>query len=256
MTRIGSSPYHHDSSSQAAMVIDDWEKHFKEIYRAAPDTYHRMVSAEDANRELADRLRRLADQASKIVDIGAGTGRLTIPLCTDGNHVHGVDIAPAMLQVAAEKLAQCTGTWDLTVGDARDLPVDDDWADAAIAGWVYGHLTEWYPETWESELHRAIAEMDRVVQPGGVEVVIDTLGTAVIAPAAPTPGLADYHAALETMGFERSVLATDYRFESVEESVELLEWFFGLGQWAVAHDDPVVPEFTGWWERRRQKHEP
>ncbi len=233
------------------MAIDDWQKHFKEIYRTEPDTYHRMVSAEDANGELAERLSHLIQRATNIIDIGAGTGRLTAPLCAEGKQVHGVDIAPAMLEVAKTKLEHCAGNWTLTVGDARSLPIDDDWADAAIAGWVFGHLTEWYPASWEAELHRAIGEMDRVVKPGGIEVVVDTLGTASVEPVAPTPALAAYHAALETIGFERSVLVTDYRFESVTESIELLDWFFGLGEWAVAHNSHIVPEFTGWWERHR-----
>jgi ubiquinone/menaquinone biosynthesis C-methylase UbiE len=232
------------------LAIDDWEAHFKQIYHTAPDTYHKMVSAEDANGELAERLSRLADQATNIVDIGAGTGRLTAPLCVQGNQVHGVDIAAAMLEVAKTKLVHCAGTWALSVGDARSLPLDDDWADAAIAGWVFGHITEWYPDNWNVELHQAIAEMNRVVGPGGIEVVVDTLGTAVAEPAAPTPALEAYHRELEAMGFERSVLATDYRFASVEESVELLDFFFGLGGWASDHNSPLVPEFTGWWERR------
>lgn len=208
-----------------------------------------MVSAEDAKGELGERLSRLAGQATNIVDIGAGTGRLTAPLCVQGNRVHGVDIAPAMLEVAKTKLVHCPGRWALSVGDARSLPIEDDWADAAIAGWVFGHITEWYPDNWEVQLHQAIAEMDRVVKAGGIEVVVDTLGTAVAAPAAPTPALESYHRELEAMGFDRSVLSTDYRFASVEESVELLEFFFGLGEWATAHNSPHVPEFTGWWER-------
>jgi hypothetical protein len=93
--------------------------------------------------------------------------------------------------------------------------------------------------------------MDRVVKPGGIEVVVDTLGTAVEEPAAPNPALAEYHAHLEEIGFIPTVLRTDYRFGSVDESIELLDWFFGLGDWARNHNDPSVPEFTGWWQRTR-----
>lgn len=232
------------------MAVNDWEEHFKEIYRTGPDTYHRMVSAEDAHGELASRLAGLRNEATRIVDIGAGTGRLTVPLCVAGTHVHAVDIAPAMLEVAKAKLAGCAGEWTVSVGDARELPVADGWADAAIAGWVYGHLTEWFSAEWEDALGQAIAEMDRVVRPGGVEVVVDTLGTASIEPGPPTPALGRYHEALEAMGFEKTVLATDYRFASVEESIELLDWFFDLGDWARDHNNSLVPEFTGWWERR------
>lgn len=225
--------------------------HFQQIYATEAATYHRLVAAEDARGELAAQLSRVAASATSIVDIGTGTGRIAIPLCGAGKQVHGIDTAPAMLKVAAEQLHSCDGDWKLSVGDARELPVGDGWADAAVAGWVYGHFTEWWPKTWETELDKAIAEMDRVVKSDGLEVVIDTLGTAALAPAAPTPELAAYHARLEAMGFARTVLRTDYRFASVAESIELLDWFFGLGDWGRKHNDALVPEFTGWWERRR-----
>jgi ubiquinone/menaquinone biosynthesis C-methylase UbiE len=230
-------------------VSSDWKAHFQRIYRTEAVTYQRMVAAEDTLGELAAKLTKLAETATTIVDVGAGTGRLTVPLCVAGNRVHGVDTATAMLDVARTRLARCAGRWALSTADARKLPIDDDWADAAIAGWVFGHFTEWYQPNWEAELVRALAEMDRVVKPGGVEIVVDTLGTGVTVPAAPTPALAAYHQLLEERGFTRDVLRTDYRFGSVEESVELLEWFFGMGDWARAHHDPVVPEYTGWWQR-------
>ena len=224
--------------------------HFQQIYANEATTYDRLVAAEDAHGELAEQLGRVAGAATTIVDIGTGTGRLAIPLCGDEKQVHGVDVAQAMLDVAAAKLEGCSGQWALSVGDARELPIDDGWADAAIAGWVYGHFTEFWPATWKADLDQAVSEMDRVVKPNGIEVVIDTLGTAAREPAAPTPQLAEYHARLEEIGFARTVLRTDYRFTSVEESIELLDWFFGLGAWAEQHRNTLVPEFTGWWERR------
>ena len=231
-------------------MIDDWEAHFKRIYRTEPAKYDRLVAAEDAYGELARHVDALAGEAATIVDVGAGTGRLTVRLCRPSNQVHGVDCAPAMLELAKEKLAGCPGRWALSVGDARSLPISDNWADASIAGWVYGHLTEWYPSTWEMELAGAVAELDRVVRDGGVQVVVDTLGTAVEEPGPPTAALGAYHEKLEALGFARSVLRTDYRFSSIDESIELLDWFFGLGDWARRHSNRLVPEFTGWWERR------
>lgn len=224
--------------------------HFQSIYAAEADKYHRFIAAEDAYGELATRLDGVAARAKTVVDIGTGTGRLAIQLCRPGVTVHGVDVAADMLRVAAAALAASTCDWMLTQGDARDLPVADNWADAALAGWVFGHFTEFDGDRWRESLDRAIAEMDRVVRPGGVEVIIDTLGTAVTEPAAPSPLLAEYHAHIEELGFARTVLRTDYRFPSIEDSVQMLDWFFGLGDWARAHNDPVVPEFTGWWERR------
>ena len=231
------------------MPITNWKDHFSQIYSTEPDQYQRLVAAEDAYGELAERVAALVAGATTVVDIGAGTGRLTVPLCGKGVHVHAIDSAAPMLAVAKRRLAACPGAWTVSVADARDLPIADGWADAAVAGWVYGHFTEWHPDRWRTELQKAISEMGRVVRTGGAEIVIDTLGTAVDEPGAPNAALADYHDELERLGFQRSVLRTDYRFATVEESIELLDWFFGLGTWARDHDNPVVPEFTGWWQR-------
>jgi SAM-dependent methyltransferase len=230
-------------------MIDDWEAHFKQIYRTEPAKYDRLVAAEDAYGELAQHVDAFASEAATIVDVGAGTGRLTVWLCRLGNRVYGVDSAPAMLELAKDRLAGCPGEWALSIGDARSLPIADNWADASIAGWVYGHLTEWYPNTWKMELAGAVAELDRVVRDGGVQVVVHTLGTAVEEPGPPTAALGAYHEELEARGFALSVLQTDYRFSSIDESIELLDWFFDLGDWARHHNNRLVPEFTGWWER-------
>lgn len=223
--------------------------HFQNIYANEADTYHRLIAAEDTHGELAARIEEIAAGAETIVDIGTGTGRLALQLSRPGKRIHGVDVAEAMLEVAAAKLEGTEGRWVLSRGDARELPVADSWADAAVAGWVFGHFTEFGTDTWEEDLDAAISEMDRVVKPGGTQVVIDTLGTAVTEPAAPAPLLDEYHLRLEACGFARTVLRTDYRFASVEESIELLDWFFGLGDWARNHNNPVVPEYTGWWQR-------
>lgn len=225
--------------------------HFQRIYATEAERYQQLVAAEDAGGELAAQVAELAGSARRIIDIGTGTGRLAVPLVEAGREVFALDAAVAMLRVAARRLAAIGSSWRLGAGDARRLPVTGGWADGAIAGWVYGHFTEWYPGTWRMELDAAIAEMDRVVTPGGVEVVVDTLGTAVDAPGPPTAQLGEYHSQLEELGFTRTVLRTDYRFASVAESVELLEWFFGLGEWVRTHNNPTVPEYTGWWQRSR-----
>lgn len=233
------------------IVAVDWKEHFSRIYRHEPDKYQQLVVAEDCTGELASHVADLAAAGSRIVDIGAGTGRLSVAMCRSGAQIHGIDREAAMLAIARRRLETCHGEWRLSVADARNLPVATGWGDAAIAGWVYGHFTEWHPDDWVGELDKAIAEMDRVVRPGGTEVIIDTLGTGAPEPKAPNHALARYHLRLEEIGFERSVLRTDYEFASVEESIELLDWFFGLGDWARRHNDTRVPEYTGWWERTR-----
>ena len=47
-------------------MIDDWEDHFKRIYRTEPVKYNRLVAAEDAYGELAQHVDTLASKAATI----------------------------------------------------------------------------------------------------------------------------------------------------------------------------------------------
>lgn len=231
---------------------------YRSIYDHAPDPYERLVRAEDAEGLLAELLRSLLPaSARRILDVGSGTGRITRLLggsLAPETQVVAVDLAAPMLAHARGTRAWKPGdggaeTWLPIAADARRLPVRS-WAfDAAFAGWVFGHVCEWGGEAWRAELSRAIDEATRAVRPGGSVVVIDTLGTGVTAPCAPSPLLADYHTALEQAGFTREVVRTDYRFGSLDEAVELTGFFFGSEKADSVRAAGVarVPECTGVW---------
>jgi ubiquinone/menaquinone biosynthesis C-methylase UbiE len=216
------------------------------------------VRAEDADGRLATLLRSLLPGGARwILDVGAGTGRISRLL--------GASLAPEACVVAADlaapMLAHARRTsawrpeaggaqaWLPIVADARRMPVRSGAFDAVFAGWVYGHVCEWGGETWRAGLARAIGEAARVVRKGGLIAVIDTLGTGVTAPRAPSPLLADYHAALEAAGFALEVVRTDYRFGSLDEAVHLTGFFFGseMGEWVRVAGVARVPECTGVW---------
>ena len=60
-----------------------------------------------------------------VVELGVGTGRIAVPIASDGIHVIGVDSSRGMLDVCAERaaLAGVGSLVDLRVGDLRDPPV-------------------------------------------------------------------------------------------------------------------------------------
>ena len=43
------------------------------------------------------------DGASRVADIGCGTGSLSVLLASAGHRVHGIDFSPGMLALAVEK---------------------------------------------------------------------------------------------------------------------------------------------------------
>ena len=58
-----------------------------------------------------------------VIELGVGTGRIAVPIASDGIRVIGVDSSRGMLEVAAER-AKLAGTeLDLRIGDLRDPPV-------------------------------------------------------------------------------------------------------------------------------------
>lgn len=224
---------------------------YHEIYAKHADAYDELVTAEDCDGNLLPALERLIPVAGRrVVEVGAGTGRVTRLLARAGATVLATERSPAMMSVAQQRLGvQPNVSWFLASAEA--LPVETSWADAGVAGWVFGHFREWMPEGWEAELERALAELSRVVRPGGAVVIIETLGTGSSEPAPPTPGLAEYYGWLEARGFARSWVRTDYRFDSVDEAARVTGFFFGatFGERVRQEGWSRIPECTGLWSR-------
>lgn len=116
---------------------------------------------------------RAADMArispgSRVLDVATGTGDLALELARrviPGGAVVGSDFSEGMLARARVK-AQANAYLELRfeLGDALDLPYADNCFDAATVG--FGARTF-------SDLARGLAEMTRVVRPGGRVVVLE-----------------------------------------------------------------------------------
>ena len=100
---------------------------------------------------------------SRVLDV---TGDLAIELArrvSPGGEVLGSDFSEEMLSRARLKGAQVAGL-SFEWGDALQLPYDRDSFDAATVGFAARNF---------SDLQRGLAEMARVVRPGGRVVVLD-----------------------------------------------------------------------------------
>ena len=183
-----------------------------------------------------------APRLDRVLEVGAGTGGITRLLAGRGAEVVAIDRSAAMLRVARRHLPGSL----FIAADAAALPVTAGWASAAVAGWVFGHQRSWNPDGWRLSIARCLDQMQRALMPGGISIVIETLGTGVDTPR-PPPALLDYYAWLEEeRGFTRRELRTDYLFASEEEARALCGFFFGDG---VAVHGARVPECTGLWWR-------
>jgi len=88
-----------------------------------------------------------------VLDLGAGTGKLTSRLVERGLRVVAVDPITEMLDVLRESLPDTPAL----LGSAEQIPLEDDSVDAVLVAQAW----HWFdPE-------RAIAEVVRVLRPGG-----------------------------------------------------------------------------------------
>ncbi len=227
--------------------------HFKTIYATRAALYDRMVEHEDYEGNILKALDAIRPMYElDVVEMGAGTGRLTRLLAPLVKSIYAFDISGHMLARAAQRLKRSgASNWSLAVGDNRALPIRDSIASVAIEGWSFAHVMGWYPDTWHEEASKALAEMKRVLRPGGTAIMLETMGTGNEIPAPPAEELATFYKWLEEeQGFSTQSIRTDYKFTSVEEADELTRFFFGdeLAD-RVAHEKlHIVPECTGiWW---------
>ena len=97
---------------------------------------------------------------SRALDVATGTGDLAIALAARGAEVVGSDFSEGMLERAREKSAAVR--WEQA--NALELPYATDSFDAATVGFGARNF---------SDLGRGLAEMARVVRPGGRVVVLE-----------------------------------------------------------------------------------
>lgn len=105
------------------------------------------------------------DEESMVADVGTGTGFVAAGLAPRVKKVVGLDSSQAMLEVARENLASLGAeNVELVKGDIAGLPMPDSTVDAALANMVLHHA---------EEPGAMLAEMARVVKPGGTVAITD-----------------------------------------------------------------------------------
>jgi ubiquinone/menaquinone biosynthesis C-methylase UbiE len=231
--------------------MPDWHRFFNE--HAAE--YDQLVAREDYQQNIPRVLNQIRPlNGLDVVEFGAGTGRFTCTLAPLVKTILAFDASPHMLQTAAAKLRESgLSNWSVGVADNRRLPVKDQIADVALAGWTFCLLAVWQQETWRAEIRQALAQMKRVLRPGGTAIILETLGTGQETPQPPREELAAYYAWLEEEhGFSSTWIRTDLQFASLAEGESLMRFFFGedLAEKVVKENLVIVPECTGiWWLR-------
>ncbi len=174
------------------------------LYRLEPELYDRLACAERLHPGVLDWLPPTAD---RIVEVGAGTGRLTLELIDRGREVVAVEPARPLRQILRRKLAAADhgDRVRVTHGFFDELPLPDDFADLVLACSAFtpasGHGGD-----------GGLSEMERVCRPGGCVAII-------------WPNNLDWLAA-RNYRYVCFAGPMSVEFSSPEEAIELAEIFF------------------------------
>lgn len=129
-------------------------------YHRPPADYARTRAfPPQAEAQIARSLRQAVPEGARVVDIGAGTGRLTHLLLGERFSVLALDLSAAMLAYLQENRPHNEAPLRLAVCDVTDLPARSGTFHAAVSVHVLHLVADW---------RTALSEALRVLVPGGV----------------------------------------------------------------------------------------
>jgi SAM-dependent methyltransferase len=137
-----------------ALVAEEYADDARLRRRAAAFTG--AGTADDARVRLVAAVAAL--QPRRVLEVGCGWGELAAWIARDtGAEVIATDLSPHMVELAGERGV------DARIADVQDLPFDDREFDVVVAAWMLYHVPD---------LDRGIAELARVLRPGGRLVAV------------------------------------------------------------------------------------
>ncbi|HVV87238.1 MAG TPA: class I SAM-dependent methyltransferase [Kofleriaceae bacterium] len=106
-----------------------------------------------------------------VLDVGCGPGQVTAFLAARGADAHGLDLSPAMIDLARARVPAAT----FEVGDLRALPHADGSLGAVVAMYSLIHVPR-------PDLAAAVAEHARALAPGGLYLAAVHAGSETLHP--------------------------------------------------------------------------
>ncbi len=156
-------PYNRDSSSKKEEVAEMFNK-----ISGRYDFLNHFLSLGIDKGWRKKAVRELADvKPERILDIATGTGDFAIAaLKLNPKEVIGVDISQGMLDVGIEKMKKkaVDHIIKMRIGDSEELPFEDGYFDALTVGFGVRNY---------ENLEKGLADMLRVLRPGGKAVILE-----------------------------------------------------------------------------------
>jgi ubiquinone/menaquinone biosynthesis C-methylase UbiE len=139
-----------------------WEKEVAS-YDKRIGWFERRVFGEDNRAWACSRAR------GEVLEVAVGTG-LNLPSYPDDVRVTGIELSPAMLEIAERRAREIGREFDLRVGDAHHLPFEEGTFDSVVCTFSLCNIPD---------VAQAVAEMKRVLKPGGRLILVDHIRSAV-----------------------------------------------------------------------------
>lgn len=136
------------------------------------------VAAMDAFLAMRDRIREEAAPrpGDRALDLGAGTGLITLALAPHVESVTALDLSRVMLdRLEAHAASEGVTNVDLVASDMRSLPFEDETFDLVVSNYAFHHLDDAAKEI-------AVSEARRVLAPNGRLVVCDMMFSLSLTP--------------------------------------------------------------------------
>jgi demethylmenaquinone methyltransferase/2-methoxy-6-polyprenyl-1,4-benzoquinol methylase len=141
------------------------------IFESAPHRYElgiRLLTLGQVDKAY-DRLVSHIQTGDRVLDIGCGTGALTLRAARRGAQVKGIDINAQMLEIAEREVLEASLTESVELAEMGVAELDREATgsyDAVTSGLCFSELTE-------DELAYTLKQVKRILRPGGLLLVAD-----------------------------------------------------------------------------------
>jgi ArsR family transcriptional regulator len=163
--QVGPTPAAAQDQRRRQAALAERRTKSQEFFSSSAGQWDRVRDEMFGDRFHLAALAAFVDPSWTVGDLGCGTGQVSAVLAPFVSRVVAVDGSAAMLQAAKKRLGAFENV-DLRRGELESLPVDNARLDAATLMLVLHHL---------AEPHNALAEVARVLKPGGRALIVDML---------------------------------------------------------------------------------
>jgi len=138
--------------------FEEW----KSIYKK-PERYDPLTKWLDPTEIEFKTILKIVDFKDKtVLDVGAGTGRLTIPISEIAKKVCAIEPHEDMINYMEKKVVEIDNI-EVKRASAEDIPYPDDFFDVVICSWVIQHF---------KDFKKSFSEMKRVIKKNGILLVV------------------------------------------------------------------------------------